>query len=57
MADPEKRSLVLEHARLMAEHATGKGDVVGRLREIETILGMTAAQISVLAVQEYLKDY
>ena len=57
MTDQEKRRLVIEHAQLTAAHAAGNAEARNRLREIEDMLQMSAAEIATKAVASYLKDY
>lgn len=57
MTDPEKRDLVIEHARLVSALAAGNEEVRTRLSQIESALNMSATQIAYEAVAHYLKDY
>jgi hypothetical protein len=57
MEDQVKKALMLEHAQLVAAHASGNTSVIERMQEIEDSLQMTAPAIAEVVVRDYLSDY
>ena len=57
MSSKSEVALVIEHAMLVARHASGDDLVVERLGEIEAALGLDAYAIAAKAVEIYLDDY
>ncbi|MFT5849949.1 MAG: hypothetical protein ACI9H6_000777 [Patiriisocius sp.] len=57
MDNRTEKELVIEHAKLVAAHASGNTEVKERLGEIEKELQLSAPEIAHLAVTEYMRDY
>ena len=54
---PTTRRLIIEHAQLAARSAAGDVSAYPRMRQIETELKLSVAEIAQRAVSIYLEDY